>query len=287
MHQQSDFPAAAGRGDQHPGKKFNFGHTRPHNVRCIRSHDVQRRACVRAQLLVPPSGTDDVSKRARVDLEKADGDETTIVSSLLNTFVLRHSPPQLQRAKEMVSRCPYTGSEGEEDIDKNLLVTWEALEQNVQASTAELKIGLTTMGALEIDGHWRIVDESYLSEVTQLVLGLLVENDWPYTAVPHGACVEQLPDYCPHVVRHCLAFYGQPVEGADGLWSLDSTKVSAWVAQRLLSPGGTGGEPKEWPKSKFLDAWNDDTPEGITPELGMLRVRQTMPRPNARATDRR
>jgi sister chromatid cohesion protein DCC1 len=138
----------------------------------------------------------------------------------------------------------------------------------VQASAVELKAGLASMGALEVDGHWRIVEESYLAEVVQLVLGLLIENDWPYTAIPEGDCVEQLPDYCPHVVRHCLAFYGH-AEG-EGSWRLDETKVSAWVANRLLCP--SSGEAKQWRKEEFLEVWDDDTPAGISPELRMLQV---------------
>jgi hypothetical protein len=251
-------------------------------LRCVRYHH---------QLLIPPSGVDDPSQRQRVDIDKQLATETTIVSSLLNNFVLHHVPPRLQWAKQLLARCPYRGAEGEDEVDRTKLVTWDELLRAVQASPAELRQGLTDMGALEIRGHWRVVEQTYFSQVTLLVLGLLAENDWSCDAVSAEVCVEKLPQFCPHVVKHCLKVYGNsvPPPSSNGehaedassacrasCFALDATKVCAWYAHRLLLPDApSGDEAKVWERSEFLEAWSVATPAGIEPEIEMLRVHNT------------
>ena len=232
------------------------------------------------QLLVPPTGVDDASPtkvQKREPIEKHTSDVTTIVGSLTNTFILQHIPPRLQRARELLMRSVYRGAEAEAEVERGHLLTWEALLQEVQASPEELRRGLETMGAVEIGGFWRVIDDACLAEVTQLVLGLCIENDWPSSAVPAEDCVAQLPDYCPHVIRHCIAFYSSAAADpppAAGTWSLDATKVCAFVAKSMLeSETEEGGEVKQFPEAEFLEEWNDSTPADMTPDATMLRVR--------------
>jgi sister chromatid cohesion protein DCC1 len=156
------------------------------------------------------------------------------------------------------------------------------LLREVQASPDELRQGLAAMGAAEIGGVWRVVDGAYFAEVAQLVLGLCIENEWPSAAVPAEDCVTQLPDYCPHVVRHCIAFYSTPIVGNtkrpadEDTWSLDTNKVCAFVASRMLEStqaDDDGQEVKQWPEAEFLEEWNDSTPADMTPNVTMLHVR--------------
>jgi len=229
---------------------------------------------------VPPTGAAEEGSPAKVQkrqpIEQQTSAVTTIVGSLTDSYILQHIPGRLQRARELLGRCVYRGPEAEDEVDRGLLLTWEDLAREVQASAAELRQGLSSMGAVEIGGYWRIVDGGYFSEITQLILGLCVENDWPSSAVPAGDCVSQLPQYCPHVIRHCIAFYRAEADdsaSAAGTTALDPAKVCAFVAQTLLQgEGQDGGEVKQWPQAEFMERWNDGTPADMTPTLEMLRV---------------
>ena len=194
---------------------------------------------------MPPTGAAEEGSPAKVQkrqpIEQQTSAVTTIVGSLTDSYILQHIPGRLQRARELLGRCVYRGPEAEDEVDRGLLLTWEDLAREVQASAAELRQGLSSMGAVEIGGYWRIVDGGYFSEITQLILGLCVENDWPSSAVPAGDCVSQLPQYCPHVIRHCIAFYRAEADdsaSAAGTTALDPAKVCAFVAQTLLQGEG-------------------------------------------------
>lgn len=229
----------------------------------------------------PTSGDDDCSPaktQKREPIEKQTSDLISIVGSLTNTYILQHVPPRLQRARELLQRYPYRGPEGEDEVDRSALLSWDDLLREVQASPDELRRGLAAMGAVEIRGVWRTVESAYFAEVAQLVLGLCIENEWPSAAVPAEDCVTQLPDYCPHVVRHCIAFYSTAHEGdtEKATWSLDSTKVCAMVASRMLEsaqPTEDGEGVKQWPEAEFFEEWNDSTPADMTPDVTMLHVR--------------
>lgn len=296
MHHRGDLCAPLGRGHQHIGAP-------------TRSHLLLLLACISAdagfpgpapQLLVPPTGVDDgcspAKAQKREPIETQSSAVTTIVGSLTNTYILQHIPPRLQRARELLQRSVYRGPEGEDEVDRSSLLSWDDLLREVQASPDELRQGLAGMGAVEIGGFWRAVDEAYFAEVAQLVLGLCIENEWPSTAVPAEECVQQLPDYCPHIIRHCIAFYSRPTVGdierpaEGGTWSLDTTKVCAFVASRMLESsdvessstqaGGSGDdneEVKQWPEADFLEEWNDSTPPDMTPDATMLHVRSFIP----------
>ena len=229
---------------------------------------------------MPPTGVDDASPtkvQKREPIENHTSAVTTIVGSLTNTFILQHIPPRLQRARELLMRCVYRGAEAEGEVERGHLLTWEDLLQEVQASPEELRRGLENMGAVDIGGFWRIIEDACLAEVTQLVLGLCIENDWPSSGVPAEDCVAQLPDYCPHVIRHCIAFYSSADADpppAAGTWSLDAAKVCGFVAKSMLeSETEEGGEVKQFPEAEFMEEWNDSTPADMTPDATMLRVR--------------
>lgn len=278
MHDKRDVRSSAGRGHQHTGALSQS-----------RMFPVETGICSPSlnpmQLLVPPTKVDDdcpaAKTQKREPIEKQSSDVVTIVGSLTNTYILQHIPPRLQRARELLQRYPYRGPEGEDEVDPSALLSWDALLREVQASPDELRQGLTAMGAVEIGGAWRVVDSGYLAEVAQLVLGLCIENEWPSAAVPAEECVTQLPDYCPHVVRHCIAFYSTPTVGdtegpaVKDTWSLDTTKVCAFVASRMLesTQPDDGEGVKQWPEAEFLEEWNDSTPGDMTPDVTMLRVR--------------
>ena len=177
--------------------------------------------------------------------------------------------------------------------------TTEELLGEVQASEAELQEGLRELGALQIDGRWRVVDAAYLAEIFDLILSLCIEHDWPLGAVSSKECCAALSDenYCPVAIQHALRVHarsedsGEGKEGGSGggteagavagaeaegktCWELDLTKVAMFKAKRLLQERRAQkgiGPNAAWPVDDFMDAWAGSLPEGVPVAMEALR----------------
>jgi sister chromatid cohesion protein DCC1 len=229
-------------------------------------------------LLLPPGVA---PKRRRVEVDEGGttvADASMAVAGMIeNTFILQLVPPKLQKLSNILSQCRYRGPDNEDEQDASKLMNSEQMEMHVQASRKQLEAGLDSIGALQIDGKWRLLHEQYRDEIVQLILGLQVENEWPAACIPEEGCVQNLLEYCPHAVRHCLKMHSTGSPSAAGTatpknWALDPTKVCRWVAERMMRSGGEhASDPAVFSESVFQENWENNTPSDMTPDLEMLR----------------
>ncbi|KAH9263057.1 hypothetical protein BASA83_013635 [Batrachochytrium salamandrivorans] len=68
-------------------------------------------------------------------------------------------PPKLDRLAMLLAKCPYGGPEEE------------------QRSEAEIRLYLDETGAIEIDGHWRLLSPAYSLYIVQLIMLTVMERD--------------------------------------------------------------------------------------------------------------
>ncbi|KAL0050702.1 hypothetical protein WJX82_005403 [Trebouxia sp. C0006] len=178
--------------------------------------------------------------------------------------------PRLQRLDALLQASMY----GEEDVDPEneaavtsdkMTYSFDEMLSEVQASPAELQQALTDRHAVELDGAWRTVDKSYMESLLETALFLAIQQGWSYTALPQQDLVEglQANGHDARLVHHFLSVYAQ--QQSEGIWSLKEPMVCAVFAESLLQ-----SKPK-WQQEEFLDAWLNSIPQGMTPDLSMLR----------------
>ena len=90
------------------------------------------------------------------------------------------------------------------------------LNRLVQASEREIVAGLEKIGAIEIDGYWRLIHPKYLEEILNLVSLLCIAKRWPVSAVPLAQVLEEIsPQYDPSVVRHFFKTFSESEDNQD------------------------------------------------------------------------
>lgn len=205
----------------------------------------------------------------------------SISASASAYFELLPTAPRTSALPELLAACPYKDSseaaEGAMDVEGSQVPTarrptFAELSAAVQCSAAELQTALQRARALEIDGRWCILDVQYEQDVTSSLLDLLVEKEWPLTAVPLADAVESLA-YDEVAVRHCLRSMSTYRAVGWDEWTaalqqetltLDTEAMCRFRAHALLQ------QCDRWPRDKFLESWKDEMPQGVEPEARML-----------------
>jgi sister chromatid cohesion protein DCC1 len=161
----------------------------------------------------------------------------------------------------------------------------------------------------QVNGKWRLVDEKYMRTLLDVILCTAVEHDWPLSALPEELLVSamHLDGYSKHMVRHCLKNCARLAEeelpqdtgleresaqgGAEAptdmdidskwrsaggssrrsgkpqrVWALHSDTVCLHRARQLLAATGS-----KWRLEDFMEAWAQDLPAGMKPDLKLLR----------------
>lgn len=156
-------------------------------------------------------------------------------------------------------------------------LTLAELEGMVQCSSGELRAALQAAHALDVDGHWCVLDAQLERDLVECITALCIENEWPLDAVPTGRCVEicmgQLEGVDELSVRHCLRTHST-LAAADwetwcGATSVETIALSADTlttakAQTLLASCDA------WPQDKFFEEWAELLPPGCVPALSHL-----------------
>lgn len=160
----------------------------------------------------------------------------------------------------------------EDDRERAGLYSMEALVSRVQASHGQIKAALEKMQAVEIDGFLRIVDEKFIQGLLEVILLSAVQHDWNLKLLDETEVVQIVRNdgYSPKIIKHCLACYGKEVETNVGepdikRWELEESKVCLHYAKQLLRAAS------KWRLEDFMDAWKNNIPTGLQPELEMLK----------------
>lgn len=149
--------------------------------------------------------------------------------------------------------------------------TFEDLGFIIQASDKELLAGLQHIGAIEIDGCWRLLDPVYSAAITDHILDLIPIHEWPLDALPIRQIEENVEGEklaSRLLARHCLLQMcengSEEAKGEDTV-RLSAKKVSLFRALQLFSL------KNPYQKDEFVKDWEVRVPLGITPTLDMLK----------------
>ncbi|KAF8068237.1 dscc1 [Scenedesmus sp. PABB004] len=147
--------------------------------------------------------------------------------------------------------------------------TTEQLLERVQASRAELLAELRRLGAVQLGGVWRLVDEAYLGGLLEMLTMTALERGWPLDALPLEEAVAAMqPDgYIPAITQHCLEVFGDrsaAPQAGGASYALDERRACLHYARKLLS------QRDAWPESEFMAAWRAAVPGCWAPREEML-----------------
>lgn len=196
-----------------------------------------------------------------------------VIKVVPGTMELVEVAPRLDKLKSLLLENPYKFEEYDvENLEENQesrtgLYNWNDLIDKIQASDDELRSGLQALSAVEIHGYWRLVDESYMKMILEMLLRNSVLSDWPLNTLNEDEVVNMLElDGFPRVLaRHCLHVYGTKVDDCmhSCIWKLDKRRVCIHFAREILR----GGRRK---LESFMDEWRQKTPDGMEPTFDLL-----------------
>ncbi|XP_073128185.1 uncharacterized protein [Henckelia pumila] len=221
--------------------------------------------------LIPPS-----DKSMQVCNDKGDGNVVASVIKISSgSMELVETAPKLDRLKALLSQNPYSFDEASEmDIldegekTKIGLYRWDDLADMLQASDVELRFGLQSVLAVEIDGYWRILDDKCMNGIRKMLLYDTIQNDWPINALNEDAvlCELEKDGYPRNIACHCLRVFCDKVHedvGGSHIWSLNARRICVHFAREILS----GGKMK---LEVFMDEWVRDVPDIFNASFDML-----------------
>ncbi|KAI4353109.1 hypothetical protein L6164_002082 [Bauhinia variegata] len=205
-------------------------------------------------------------------------DDLKLIASVIKvvpgSMELVEVAPRLDKLRLLLLEKPYRlGEEEGEGNSENYeehrtgLYNWNDLINNIQASDDELRSGLLALSAVEINGYWRIVDESYMSMILNMLLNNSVLNDWSLNALNEDQVVSMLESdgFAGVLARHCLHVYCQKKDdGMDScVWKLDERRVCVHFAREILKRGKMKLE-------NFMDEWRRKIPDGMQPTFDLV-----------------
>jgi sister chromatid cohesion protein DCC1 len=174
-------------------------------------------------LLVPPANLSDENLQANDSNNSDEKVVANVIKVVPGNMELIEVSPRLDKLRLLLSENTYRFDENDmETLEDNQesktgLYSWNDLIDNIQASDEELRLGLQALSAVEINGYWRLVDESYMDMILGMLLKNAVLNDWSLNALNEDEVVNMLEsDGFPLVLaRHCLHVYGKQVKEND------------------------------------------------------------------------
>lgn len=224
--------------------------------------------------LVPPNSSS-LSKNA-MDCDEQNLDQPALASVLKvasGSLELVEVAPRLDKLKLLLSQKPFSIEELSEmdtfveSEEQNSVYRWDDLIGQIQASDTELRFGLETLNALEINGCWRILDEKCMDSVLNMLLHNAVLNDWSFYALPENevVCTLESDGFPPPISTHCLRVYGNKVDNDEGVswWKLNDKRVCVHFAKVILKNG-------KLKMDKFMEEWKTKIPQGMQTSFDML-----------------
>lgn len=224
--------------------------------------------------LVPPSNQSGTRSKLQ-DHEENDCDleSASVIKLAPGNMEIVEVAPRLDRLKSLLSQVPYGIDDATEmevegvGKDKTGLYKWDDLVNEVQASDEELRSGLQALLAVEIDGYWRLVDETYMDMILKMLLHNSILLDWPLNALDEVEVLGILESdgFPSKVAYHCLSVYGDKLEvgGCKCFWKLNEKRVAVHFARNILREG-------KMKMDNFLEEWRQKVPTGIEASLQIL-----------------
>ncbi|KAJ0258548.1 Zinc ion binding protein [Hirschfeldia incana] len=214
-----------------------------------------------SMLLIPPSNSPGFIQ------EDAHG-EVSVIKLAPGNMELVEVSPKLDKLKKLLLENPLKAGEVDAmmmDDEKNLaLYTWSDLVNIVQASDEELLKGLESLSAIEIDGCWRVIDESYLDMILRMLVNNCVLNSWSFDGLDEEDVVSALvaDEFPSELASHCLRVFGSEVKGGSK-WKLEPRLVCLHFARQVL-------REEKMRVESFMEEWRKRIPEGMEEKFEML-----------------
>ncbi|KAL0720520.1 hypothetical protein Bca4012_035119 [Brassica carinata] len=220
-----------------------------------------------SMFLIPPSNSPGFIQ------DDAHDNKVSVIKLAPGNMELVEVSPKLDKLKNLLLENPLGPGEVEEpmvmeDDEKNLaLYTWSDLVNIIQASDEELRKGLESLSAIEIDGYWRVIDESYLDMILRMLLNNCVLNGWCFDGLDEEEVVSALvaDEFPSELARHCLRVFGSEVKkgGGTNKWKLEPRLVCLHFARQVL-------REEKMRVESFMEEWKKKIPEGMEEKFEML-----------------
>ncbi|CAM9393132.1 unnamed protein product [Chrysoparadoxa australica] len=214
----------------------------------------------------------------------------------------RQITPPMEQLKAYLAQHEYKGCSGpgkEDDRGALGAATLSELEGLVQFSRGELVDALHELGALEINGKWRTLEQGLRDRVLDSLLEVIVEQDLPLEALVVKDLISALDSHEPFVVEQCLKLYSEPkvptansdqlpgpcltsdiyrctyhqltLQGDEGCRSLDLSKIAVLRAHELLSKRCAILKRTLLHWQDFLTTWSSSIPGSSPPQEELLK----------------
>ncbi|KAJ3049463.1 Sister chromatid cohesion protein DCC1 [Rhizophlyctis rosea] len=190
-----------------------------------------------------------------------------------NYLELTLTQPRVGKLREILEPCLYAGPKEEARVDQKLLYTTESLHELVQASNEELLQGLKEVEALEIDGHWRLLDPAYQETVLRLLIVSAIADDIPLSHMTLEDAARLLNDaddddgIPKSVSMHVLIAFADKDGENEQTYAISSSKVCRFLGQQLLANSTRHSQSL----TSFLQSWSENVPEPFEVEIDMLK----------------
>ncbi|CAH2057992.1 unnamed protein product [Thlaspi arvense] len=219
-----------------------------------------------SMFLIPPSICPGFLQDAK------DDDKVSVLKTAPGSMELVEISPRLDKLKQLLSENPYGAGEVEammmdDDFDHQrdvALYTWSDLVNTIQASDEELRSGLQSLSAIEIDGYWRVIDDDYLDMILRILLHNCVLKDWSFDDLDEVEVVSALvaDEFPSKLASHCLRVFGSKVN-EDDKWKLEPRLVCLHFARQIL-------REEKMRLESFMEEWKKKIPEGMQGRFEML-----------------
>lgn len=219
-----------------------------------------------SMFLIPPS----ICPGFLGDANKNDKPLVSVIKIAPGNMELVEVSPRLDKLKQLLFENPFgAGEVGEAMMDDDgkrdlALHTWSDLVNTIQASDEELRNGLQSLSAIEIDGYWRVIDESYLDMILRMLLHNCLLKDWSFDDLDEDEVVNALvaDEFPSKLASHCLRLFGSKVNETNK-WKLEPRLVCLHFARQIL-------REEKMRLESFMEEWKKKIPEGMEERFEML-----------------
>eukprot|EP00898_Chlorokybus_atmophyticus_P004132 jgi/Chlat1/471/Chrsp103S01072 len=243
----------------------------PPAVLCTRSRTYALRAQETSNALLlcappPPPPNDDDAEM--LDTHDNNNNMLRVVGVKGSYWELAETAPKTDELERLLAESVYTeaddNEEGEDERmaygDPRRMYTFNELLERVQASDHELRLALSSLHALPLPPHTRLVHPSVSSHVLRLLLLSATELGLPLSSpLTVSRLAPAMTGVRKELVEHGLRMFGRERwegvgEGGEG-WVVDGEKVCAFYGVGILQ------KTTRWKLEDFMAAWKEAVPE--------------------------
>eukprot|EP00494_Astrolonche_serrata_P022879 UN23136 len=148
-----------------------------------------------------------------------------------------------------------SGPDDDEGLDEENFVTFDEIQQSVQASDAQILSELKVINAFKLNGYFRLLDETYWWQAFDDIMNYVLQNDIEITNVDKNKIISEIKDFPKDVVIHVLEHITE--SSKDDILKLDANKIGSIRAVQVLAK-----HKGPIPKDLLIEKWLETVPLG-------------------------